>query len=81
MFVSFNNAGVEKNNDDCRRNYFSSNKWDAPGDILRTEARLEYLSSQGYCREKREYTKRNTQYWEGGGIEESRTKRARFAPI
>ena len=81
MFLSFHNAGVEKNNDDSRQNYFSSNKWDAPGDILRTEARLEHLSSQGYCREKHEYTNRNTHYREGGGIEESRTKHAFFAPI
>jgi len=40
-------SGVEKNNDDCRWNYFSSNGWDAPGDILQKEARLELLKSRG----------------------------------
>jgi len=69
---------VETNSDDCRRNYFSSNRWDEPGDILRTEARLELLTSKGYCRDKHTYTKHNTEYWEGGGIEESRKKCARF---
>ena len=36
-------TGVEKNNDAAKKNYFSSNKHDAPGEILKTEARLEAL--------------------------------------
>ena len=32
--------GVEKNNDDSKRHYFSSNKHDAAGEIIRCEARL-----------------------------------------
>ena len=66
--------GVEKNNDDARRNYFSSNRWDASTDIIQTEARLETL--QKTCElEKRAYTKRNETYWNEGGIEASRKGR------
>ena len=54
--------GVEKNNDDARRNYLSSNHMDAPRDILLTEARVEKLAS--YMREKRDYHKKDTEYWE-----------------
>ena len=35
-------SGVEKHNDDAKRNYFSSNRWDAPADMM-TEYRLEML--------------------------------------
>ena len=35
-------AGVEKNNE-FKRHYFSSNKHDAPGEIIRSEARQEVL--------------------------------------
>ena len=48
-------SGVEKHNDDAKRNYFSSNRWDAPADIM---MRLEVL--QEYSREKRAYTKRDS---------------------
>ena len=51
-------------------------KWDAPGDIVRTEARLELLSE--HSRSKRCYTKKNKQYWESEGIRESRAKRLRL---
>ena len=51
-------SGVEKHNDDAIRNYFSSNLWDAPADIMMTEYRLEVL--QEYSREKRAYTKRDS---------------------
>ena len=60
-------SGVEKHNDDAKRNYFSSNLWDAPADIMMTEYRLEVL--QEYSREKRAYTKRDSAYWHEGGIE------------
>ena len=36
-------VGVEKHNDDSKRNYFSSNHWDAPGDIMMAEHMLELL--------------------------------------
>ena len=39
---------MRRTNDDAKKNYFSSNKHDAPGDILRTEARLEALR-RGIC--------------------------------
>ena len=73
--------GVEKNNDDSKRHYFSSNKHDAAGEIIRCEARLEMLQNgiRGFpsCeRKKRPYEKQNDEYWNGGGIQEARrTKR------
>ena len=70
-----NCIGVEKNNDDAKRNYFSSNRHDAAGDILLTEARLEELQrgKYGVCvRKKRAYEKTDDAYWIEGGIQESR---------
>ena len=73
--------GVEKNNDDSKRHYFSSNKHDAAGEIICCEARLEMLQNgiRGFpsCeRKKRPYEKQNDEYWNGGGIQEARrTKR------
>ena len=66
-------SGVEKHNDDAKRNYFSSNRWDAPADIMMTAYRLEVL--QEYSREKRAYTKRDSAYWHEGGIVALRAKR------
>ena len=37
-----------------------------------TEGRIEELADT--AREKRTYTKRDHQYWEGGGIQEARKK-------
>ena len=73
--------GVEKNNDDSKRRYFSSNKHDAPGEIIRTEYRQEALQ-QGVCdhptcvRQKRNYSKVDSNYWDQGGIQAVR-KRSR----
>ena len=53
--------GVEHNNDDARRNYASSNHFDAPREILLAETRLEKLSK--FNRPKRQYEK-DTEYWE-----------------
>ena len=71
-------TGVEKNNDDAKKNYFSSNKHDSCGDILWTEARLEVLSrgspdTPSCSREKRQY-KRISSYWDEGGILAVRSK-------
>ena len=52
----FSGQGVEKNNDDARRNFLSSNRWDAPKEVLLAEHRLDLLSR--FSREKRLYTKR-----------------------
>ena len=54
-------VGVEKNNADAKRNYFSSSRWDAPREIILAEARLERLAK--YNREKRTYIKQNEAYW------------------
>jgi hypothetical protein len=54
----FTGQGVEKNNDTARSVVLrKSNKWNAPGDILKLEHRQWMLRSQE--REKRDYTKRN----------------------
>lgn len=50
-------TGVEKNNDDARRFYFSSNFKDAIGEILKAEARVHTTSL--YKRKKRSYTRKN----------------------
>ena len=70
-------VGVEKNNDDAKRHYYSSNRHDAPRDILLTEARLEVLQREepSVVREKRTYMKCNAEYWEKGIIEQRRSKR------
>ncbi len=51
----FSGQGVEKNNDDARRNFLSSKRWDAPKEVLLAEHRLDLLSR--FTR-KRQYTKR-----------------------
>ena len=76
-----NFAGVEKNNDDSKCHYFSSNKHDAPGEIIRSECRQEALRQGVWdhptcVRKKRSYTKHDDDYWTGGGIQEVR-KRSR----
>ncbi len=50
-----NLLGVEKSNDDARRNYLSSNHHDAPKEVLLTEVRQHTLRM--YAREKRRYQK------------------------
>lgn len=62
--------GVEKNNDDARRSYPSSNHLDPPREVLCTEARLTTLSHTR--RNKRKYEKRDSEYWQSGIL----TKRA-----
>ena len=62
FIVTFNPLGVEKNNDNARRNYFSSNHLNAPKEILLAEATLQKLVS--HEREKRSYSKANLEYWE-----------------
>ncbi len=63
-------VGTEKNNDDARRNYTSSNHLDGPRDILLTEERLEKLAQ--YERTKRSYNKVNTEYWEEDIIQKTK---------
>ena len=57
-----NFIAVEKNNDDARRNYHSSNRLDGAKEIVPADARLETL--RDYAREKRPYNKTNSDYWE-----------------
>ena len=61
--VILNLLGVEKNNDQARKNYLSSNHKNAPQEVLRTEARLAILKGMGLERQKRKYNKVNTEYW------------------
>ena len=71
MFIQIH-TGVEKHNDDAKHAYVSSNKWDATGDIIKAEARIECLRK--YAVAKRKY---NVTYWYGGGIEADRASRQR----
>ena len=57
--------GVEKNNDDAKRNYYSSSRHDAAKEILHTEARLDQLRDSCY-RSKRKYEKVDSSYWDDG---------------
>ncbi len=44
MNMNYITIGVEKKNDDARRNYFSSNHHDPPKEILVSEYRLQTLA-------------------------------------
>ena len=64
-------VGVEKNNDTAKHCYYSSNKHDPCGEVIRTEKRQEALEQ---CRrEKRPYSKRDEEYW-STGIRQKRAK-------
>ena len=54
----FLNPGVEKNNDDAKRHYFSSNLHDTVGEVLKAEGRLDETSK--FKRTKRKYTRKTT---------------------
>ena len=80
--------GVEKNNDDLKRHYFSSNKHDAAGEIIRCEARCCRMVSEGFpvVSERSGHTKSrkmNTGMEEGsrklGGTRDSTKKNEIFA--
>lgn len=44
MNIQYNTCiGLEKNNDDARRNFHSSNKWDGAKEIILADYRLEEL--------------------------------------
>ena len=58
--ISVSHSGVEKNNDDSKRHYFSSNRHDAAAEIVRADERLEILRTDWH-REKRPYRKRQTE--------------------
>uniref|UniRef100_A0A1X7T8W8 Uncharacterized protein n=1 Tax=Amphimedon queenslandica TaxID=400682 RepID=A0A1X7T8W8_AMPQE len=67
----FTGQGVEKNNDNARRHYQSSNHFDPPKEVLLTEKRLSKLSHT--ARSKRPYEKADIEYWNNGIL----VKRAR----
>ena len=48
-------AGVEKHNDDAKHAYLSSNTWDATGDLIKTEAHIEYLQKYAVAKRKQCY--------------------------
>ena len=51
MFIQIH-TGVEKHNDDAKHAYLSSNKWDATGDLIKTEARIECLQKYAVAKRK-----------------------------
>ena len=66
--------GVEKNNDTAKRNYYSSNRWDAAKEILLSEARIEKMTP--VCsRKKRAYNKEDTEYWETKIVQSRQARR------
>ena len=63
--------GVEKNNDDLKRHYYSSNRHDAPANMLLTEAIIDNMrygtpTLPSCARQKRSYVKHNEEYWTEG---------------
>ena len=47
MYIHENISGVEKKNDDTKRNYFrASNKWNATKDILENDYKLHVLAAK-----------------------------------
>jgi hypothetical protein len=73
-------AGIEKNNDDCRRTHLQkSNKWDSTTDVLLVSKRMENLSRSS--RTPRSYMKRNNSYWEAEIKEKRARKRLPLVPI
>ena len=71
---SINNIiGVEKNNDVAKHTYYSSNKHDPCGEVIRMERRQDTLQ---HCkREKRPYHKNDTDYWTSGILEQRKRQR------
>ena len=69
--------GVEKNNDDAKRHYYSGNRHNAARDVLLIEARIEHLEreSPSSVHEKRSCVKHNSDYWESDILEQRRSKR------
>ena len=71
----FTGQGVERNNDFARTTVLNkSNNWNAPADVLRMEPRQWALST--YEKNKRRYTRPNTDYWETE-LHEVRKKKGR----
>lgn len=58
---------VEKNNDEARKHYNSSNRLDGGHEIVLADARMEQLQH-----EKRKYKKTNDEYWTSGLVEKRR---------
>ena len=62
----FSGQGVEKNNDDAKRHFYSGNRHNAARDIILTDARIEQLEQDtpSCIRSKRKYSKHDSEYWE-----------------
>ena len=56
MYIHDELAGLEKDNDEAKRNFRSNNHIDDPKEIIVTDARLQQLS---HCQRKKE----NIQKW------------------
>ena len=87
MYILIMYTGVEKNNDDSKCHYFSSNKHDSPGEIIRSECQQEALRQSvrdhpTCARRMRSYYKRDDvkDYWKGSH-EMFRRKRCNFTTL
>ena len=56
LYTNLHSPGVEKNNDDAKRHYFSSNLHDPVGEVLKAEARID--ETVKHKRKKRKYTRK-----------------------
>ena len=69
-------VGVEKKNDTSKRNYFSSNRHNAPAEIIKSDFRLESLkrgvSGHGSCECEKKEVHKDNEYWNNRGIQEVR---------
>ena len=79
MYMYSFHVGVQKNDNTSKRNYFSSNRHNAPAEIIGSDFRLESLKrgvwGHGSCDpEKVKYTKKNDECWNEGGIQEVRKR-------
>ncbi len=63
LLIYMYSVALEKNNDDARRNFRSSNKLDGAKEILLADARMEILGE--YERDRRSY-KMKSDWWTRG---------------
>lgn len=74
VFVYFLMLGVENNNNDAKRNYFSSNLHDVFKEVIKAEWRLK--NSEKHDRRNRKYDKKDDNYWNEGTKEQRKRPRS-----
>jgi hypothetical protein len=77
--LRFSGQGVEKINDDIKKNHQKTNKWDATVDALQVRKRIEHLTSENCERDKRNYTKSTNEYWSDIIFKQRAAKKAKIS--